>query len=116
MGTRCTWATSSASSAGQARARSPARLRLAAHSPPRPLPARSILLAERVVLNFMQRMSGIATLTAAMTAAAKPARVLETRKTAPGLRVVDKWVSSAFTRCRGAVRDSRARAAAARLC
>lgn len=53
--------------------------------------ARSILVAERVVLNFMQRMSGIATLTKAMSDAAKPARILETRKTAPSLRVVDKW-------------------------
>lgn len=39
----------------------------------------------------MQRMSGIATLTAAMAAAALPARILETRKTVPGLRVLDKW-------------------------
>nr|XP_024383401.1 nicotinate-nucleotide pyrophosphorylase [carboxylating], chloroplastic-like isoform X3 [Physcomitrium patens] len=53
--------------------------------------AQSILTAERVVLNFMQRMSGIATLTKAMAEAAKPARILETRKTAPGLRLVDKW-------------------------
>jgi len=47
------------------------------------------------VLNFMQRMSGIATLTAVMTAAARPARMLETRKTVPGLRVLDKWVRPA---------------------
>lgn len=53
--------------------------------------AHSIVLAERVVLNFMQRMSGIATLTKAMADAAYPAIVLETRKTAPGLRLVDKW-------------------------
>ncbi|XP_022155360.1 nicotinate-nucleotide pyrophosphorylase [carboxylating], chloroplastic isoform X2 [Momordica charantia] len=53
--------------------------------------ARSILIAERVALNFMQRMSGIATLTKAMADAASPARILETRKTAPGLRLVDKW-------------------------
>uniref|UniRef100_A0A0D6R7E1 nicotinate-nucleotide diphosphorylase (carboxylating) n=1 Tax=Araucaria cunninghamii TaxID=56994 RepID=A0A0D6R7E1_ARACU len=53
--------------------------------------ARSILVAERVVLNFMQRMSGIATLTKAMADAARPARILETRKTAPALRLVDKW-------------------------
>ncbi|GAB2296973.1 Quinolinate phosphoribosyltransferase [decarboxylating] 1a [Dionaea muscipula] len=53
--------------------------------------ARSIVVAERVVLNFMQRMSGIATLTKAMTDAAYPAIILETRKTAPGLRLVDKW-------------------------
>ena len=53
--------------------------------------ARGILRAERVVLNFMQRMSGIATLTKKMSEAAKPARILETRKTVPGLRVIDKW-------------------------
>ncbi|WVZ65795.1 hypothetical protein U9M48_015102 [Paspalum notatum var. saurae] len=53
--------------------------------------ARSIIVAERVVLNFMQRMSGIATLTKAMSDAARPACILETRKTAPGLRLVDKW-------------------------
>lgn len=53
--------------------------------------AHSIVVAERVVLNFMQRMSGIATLTKAMADAAYPAVVLETRKTAPGLRLVDKW-------------------------
>lgn len=53
--------------------------------------AQSILVAERVALNFMQRMSGIATLTKAMADAAAPARILETRKTAPGLRLVDKW-------------------------
>ncbi|XP_073011974.1 nicotinate-nucleotide pyrophosphorylase [carboxylating], chloroplastic [Typha latifolia] len=53
--------------------------------------ARSIIVAERVVLNFMQRMSGIATLTKAMSDAAHPACILETRKTAPGLRLVDKW-------------------------
>ncbi|KAK9106156.1 hypothetical protein Scep_023000 [Stephania cephalantha] len=53
--------------------------------------AHSIVVAERVVLNFMQRMSGIATLTKAMADAAYPAYILETRKTAPGLRLVDKW-------------------------
>ncbi|KAL0396724.1 UNVERIFIED_CONTAM: Nicotinate-nucleotide pyrophosphorylase [carboxylating], chloroplastic [Sesamum calycinum] len=53
--------------------------------------AHSIVVAERVVLNFMQRMSGIATLTKAMADAARPACILETRKTAPGLRLVDKW-------------------------
>ncbi|KAK3129493.1 hypothetical protein QOZ80_6BG0480590 [Eleusine coracana subsp. coracana] len=53
--------------------------------------AQSIIVAERVVLNFMQRMSGIATLTKAMADAARPACILETRKTAPGLRLVDKW-------------------------
>ncbi|KAF6139181.1 hypothetical protein GIB67_023234 [Kingdonia uniflora] len=53
--------------------------------------AHSIVVSERVVLNFMQRMSGIATLTKAMADAAHPAYILETRKTAPGLRLVDKW-------------------------
>ncbi|KAL2546032.1 Nicotinate-nucleotide pyrophosphorylase [carboxylating] [Forsythia ovata] len=53
--------------------------------------AHSIVVAERVVLNFMQRMSGIATLTKVMADAARPAYILETRKTAPGLRLVDKW-------------------------
>ncbi|KNA13074.1 hypothetical protein SOVF_120100 [Spinacia oleracea] len=53
--------------------------------------AHSIVVGERVVLNFMQRMSGIATLTKAMADAACPAVILETRKTAPGLRLVDKW-------------------------
>ncbi|KAL2347694.1 hypothetical protein Fmac_001694 [Flemingia macrophylla] len=53
--------------------------------------AHTIVVAERVVLNFMQRMSGIATLTKAMANAAYPACMLETRKTAPGLRLVDKW-------------------------
>ncbi|KAI3714357.1 hypothetical protein L1987_72955 [Smallanthus sonchifolius] len=53
--------------------------------------AYSIVVAERVVLNFMQRMSGIATLTKAMADAAHPACILETRKTAPALRLVDKW-------------------------
>lgn len=53
--------------------------------------AYNIVVAERVVLNFMQRMSGIATLTKDMADAARPAYILETRKTAPGLRLVDKW-------------------------
>ncbi|XP_076914656.1 quinolinate phosphoribosyltransferase [decarboxylating] 1a-like [Bidens hawaiensis] len=53
--------------------------------------AHSIVVAERVALNFMQRMSGIATLTKAMADAAHPAIILETRKTAPALRLVDKW-------------------------
>ena len=58
-------------------------------------PALSLLSVERTALNFLQRMSGIATATAAMVAASKArggkAEVLETRKTAPGLRAVDKW-------------------------
>lgn len=38
-----------------------------------------------------QRMSGIATATHAMVAAAAPAKILETRKTVPCLRLLDKW-------------------------
>lgn len=56
-------------------------------------PARSILTAERLALNLMQRMSGIATATRHMVEAIRPhhARLLDTRKTAPGLRLLDKW-------------------------
>lgn len=54
-------------------------------------PARSILTAERLALNLMQRMSGIATASHRMAEAAHPATILDTRKTAPGLRVLDKW-------------------------
>ncbi|PSS32319.1 Nicotinate-nucleotide pyrophosphorylase [Actinidia chinensis var. chinensis] len=50
----------------------------------------NIVVAERLVLNFMQRMSGIATLTKAMANAASPAYILETGKTAPGFCLVDK--------------------------
>ena len=53
--------------------------------------ARSILTAERLALNLMQRMGGIATAAAEMARAARPATVLDTRKTAPGLRALDKW-------------------------
>ncbi len=54
--------------------------------------ARSILRAERVALNFLQRMSGIATLTRAYVEAVRGthARITDTRKTAPGLRALDK--------------------------
>lgn len=55
--------------------------------------ARSLLVAERTALNFLQRMSGIATATRRMVEAARPhgTQILDTRKTAPGLRLVDKW-------------------------
>lgn len=55
--------------------------------------ARSILVGERLALNLMQRMSGIATATKHMVDATYPhaARILDTRKTAPGLRLLDKW-------------------------
>ena len=50
-------------------------------------------MGERLALNILQRMSGIASATRLMANAAKPyhARILDTRKTAPGLRVFDKW-------------------------
>jgi nicotinate-nucleotide pyrophosphorylase (carboxylating) len=53
----------------------------------------SILKAERTALNFLQRMSGIATLTNDYVSNAGPgkARILDTRKTAPGLRALDKY-------------------------
>ena len=56
-------------------------------------PAQSILRAERVALNFLQRMSGIATLTARYVAAVSgaSAQIADTRKTAPGLRMLDKY-------------------------
>jgi len=55
--------------------------------------ARSLLMAERVALNFLQRLSGIATLTARFCKAARGRRVtiLDTRKTTPGLRALEKW-------------------------
>jgi nicotinate-nucleotide pyrophosphorylase (carboxylating) len=55
--------------------------------------ARALLTAERTALNFMQRMSGIATLTHRFVEAIKfsHAIILDTRKTAPGLRLLDKW-------------------------
>jgi nicotinate-nucleotide pyrophosphorylase (carboxylating) len=53
---------------------------------------RSLLVAERLVLNLMQRMSGIATATAlyVRTMNSSHTRLLDTRKTAPGLRLLDK--------------------------
>lgn len=58
--------------------------------------ARVILSCERVILNLMQRMSGIATLTRQYVDAIKgtEAKVLDTRKTIPGLRVLDKYAVS----------------------
>jgi nicotinate-nucleotide pyrophosphorylase (carboxylating) len=55
--------------------------------------ASAILGAERVALNIMQRMSGIATTTRRFVDAVRghSARILDTRKTAPGLRILDKW-------------------------
>ncbi|HEY3330273.1 MAG TPA: carboxylating nicotinate-nucleotide diphosphorylase [Capsulimonadaceae bacterium] len=56
-------------------------------------PAAGILMGERVALNFLQRMSGIATVSALYAAAVRDtnARVVDTRKTTPGLRVLEKY-------------------------
>lgn len=55
--------------------------------------SRSILSAERIVLNFMQRMSGIATSTFEMVEAmdSSTCKLLDTRKTTPGVRIIEKW-------------------------
>lgn len=55
--------------------------------------ARAILTAERVALNFLQRLSGIATLTARYVALIEGtgARIVDTRKTTPGLRALEKY-------------------------
>jgi len=59
-------------------------------------PARGLLTAERTALNFLGRMSGIATLTRQFVdeIAGTSAKILDTRKTAPGLRVIDKLAVS----------------------
>src|SRR5216683_2192996 len=61
--------------------------------------ARVILSCERVMLNFLQRLSGIATLTRQFVDAVSgtKARILDTRKTVPGLRMLDKYA----VRCGG---------------
>jgi nicotinate-nucleotide pyrophosphorylase (carboxylating) len=55
--------------------------------------ARGLLSAERVALNYLQRLSGIATLTARYVEAVKgtKAKILDTRKTTPGLRTLEKY-------------------------
>lgn len=60
---------------------------------------RAVLTAERVALNFVQRLSGIATLTGQFVAATEgtKARIADTRKTTPGLRLVEKYA----VRCGG---------------
>jgi nicotinate-nucleotide pyrophosphorylase (carboxylating) len=52
--------------------------------------ARAILSAERTMLNFLMHLSGVATHTSAAVRAAKPLKVLATRKTLPGLRGLEK--------------------------
>jgi len=56
-------------------------------------PVRSLLSAERVVLNFLQRMSGVATLTSrfARRVEGTRAKIYDTRKTIPGWRALDKY-------------------------
>jgi nicotinate-nucleotide pyrophosphorylase (carboxylating) len=55
--------------------------------------ARSVLRAERVALNFLQRLSGVATLTSKYVEAVRGtrARIVDTRKTTPGLRSLEKY-------------------------
>lgn len=62
-------------------------------------PARAVLQAERVALNFVQRLCGIATLTAQYVAetADTKARIVDTRKTTPGLRLIERYA----VRCGG---------------
>lgn len=61
--------------------------------------ARALLTGERVALNFLQRLSGIATLTARYVQAAQnfPVQIVDTRKTTPGLRILEKYA----VRCGG---------------
>ena len=69
-----------------------ATVRAPAPCSPRHGPARGMLTAERIGLNFVQRMSGIATLTARYVAevARTGARIVDTRKTTPGLRSLER--------------------------
>lgn len=58
---------------------------------------RAVLTGERLALNILQRLSGIATLTSKYVTAVEglPVKILDTRKTAPGLRALDKYAVSA---------------------
>jgi nicotinate-nucleotide pyrophosphorylase (carboxylating) len=62
-------------------------------------PMRSLLAAERVILNFLQHLSGVATLTARFVRRVEgtSAKIYDTRKTLPGLRALDKYA----VRCGG---------------
>lgn len=57
----------------------------------------ALLAGERTALNLMQRLSGIATMTRQFVDLAKPygIHILDTRKTMPGLRILDKWAVAA---------------------
>ncbi|MBI3233331.1 MAG: carboxylating nicotinate-nucleotide diphosphorylase [Bacteroidetes bacterium] len=56
-------------------------------------PAQSLLLAERLMLNCMQRLSGVATATSKLVKLIEgtKAKLLDTRKTTPGMRLLEKW-------------------------
>jgi nicotinate-nucleotide pyrophosphorylase (carboxylating) len=56
-------------------------------------PLAPILSAERIALNFMQRLSGVATATRALVEAVQglPVRIVDTRKTTPGLRALERY-------------------------
>ncbi len=60
-------------------------------------PARALLTGERTALNFVQRLSGVATLASAYVCAAEGTgcRILDTRKTTPGLRRLEKMAAAA---------------------
>jgi nicotinate-nucleotide pyrophosphorylase (carboxylating) len=60
-------------------------------------PARMLLTRERVALNFLQRLSGVATIAAKFVAAVEGTgvKILDTRKTTPGLRVLEKMAAAA---------------------
>ena len=61
--------------------------------------ARALLSAERTALNLLGRLSGVATLTSAYVDAGTKARIVDTRKTTPGLRALEKYA----VRCGGGV-------------
>ncbi len=54
-------------------------------------PLRPVLTGERVALNFLQRLSGVATLTRAFVEKARPVKILDTRKTTPGMRIFERY-------------------------
>ncbi|MBL7662079.1 carboxylating nicotinate-nucleotide diphosphorylase [bacterium] len=54
-------------------------------------PLRSLLTAERLILNFIQRLSGIATQARRLQALVAPVKLYDTRKTIPGFRALDKY-------------------------
>ena len=76
--------------AGRWRAEDGARLRPGTVVAELSGPARAVLTAERTLLNLLCRLSGVATLTAAYVEACAPVAVLDTRKTTPGMRALEK--------------------------